>query len=267
MFPSHVQNTGPSTTIMKRYFRAILSSALPAMILALTLVAGSEIRAQQLSAAQARQQPAALNSAQLHEAARTGNTALLRSQLNQGISPDATDASGRTALAVAAQNGRVEAVRVLLDGGAHIDARSLNGSTALIQAAEAGQTETSKLLIERGADVNASTRLGSALEIAERTGQRDLAVMLRRAGARTSGRSVGDKVCVRPWQGDGYCGVVEDIHKNQYQLRVTEIIGCKDGCPARSNCSENRPVGGQNGISIGDQVSTDSSCLTQTGVK
>ncbi len=170
----------------------------------------------------------------LHQAARTGDIATLRAQLNSGISANLRDSSGRT---------------------------------ALMQAAEAGQIDAARLLIEHGADVNAAARTGTALEAAERTGHMNVAALLRQSGARSSGHSLGDTVCVRPWGGDGYCGIVEAIDRNDFELRVTQIVGCKDGCAAKSECSAGRTVGGADGVKIGDKIDTKSWCLTHTGVQ
>ena len=74
-------------------------------------------------------------------------------------------------------------------------------------------------------------------------------------------------MCVRPWQGDGYCGVVEEVNKTSFRLRVTEIVGCEGGCQARAECSASREVGGVDGVQIGDEITTVSWCLTHTGVK
>lgn len=192
---------------------------------------------------------------------------LLKSQLQQGTNPNVPDSQGRTALMDAVQAGQTKAVSVLLDAGADVNARSRSGRTALIEAAEEGRFDSARLLVEHGADLNLATRTGTALETAERTGHNDIAALLLKAGARSSGHSVGDTVCVRPWAGDGYCGVVEAIDKNTYQLRVTEIVGCKNGCPAKAECSAQRPVGGPDGISVGSEVETKSWCLTHTAVQ
>lgn len=192
--------------------------------------------AQQSRPAQSTTRSAQQTSAEprLHQAARTGDLATLTLQLNSGISANLRDSSGRT---------------------------------ALMEAAEAGQIDAAHLLIQHGADVNAAARTGNALETAERTGHMDVAALLRHSGARTSGHSIDDTVCVRPWRGDGYCGIVESIDRNDYQLRVTEIVGCKDGCAARAECSAERAIGGADGIKVGDKVHTKSWCLTHTGVQ
>jgi Ankyrin repeats (3 copies) len=205
---------------------------------------------------------------ELHQAAREGNLESLRVRLAQGMNPDLRDGAGRTPLLDAVKAGQVEAVRMLLAAGARVNATSSAGRTALIEAAEFGRNDAARILIDSGADLNASQRgWGSPLEAAERTGNNELAAMLRKAGARSSGRSVGDTVCVRPWQGYGYCGVVEEVNKISFRIRVTQVLGCENGCEAKSECSESRTVGGADGIQAGDVITTVSWCLTHTGVQ
>jgi uncharacterized protein len=204
----------------------------------------------------------------LHKAARTGEVTALRASLRDGMKPDVRDQEGRTPLMEAVKAGQVEAAQVLLEAGANPNAASISGRTPLIEVAESGSLDAARLLIDAGADLNTSQpRLGTALETAERTGHNELAAMLLKAGARSSGKSVGDTVCVRPWNGAGYCGVVEEVQKTAFRIRVTEILGCEEGCLAKADCSENRPVGGPEGIGPGDEITTVSWCLTHTGVK
>ncbi|HUM04810.1 MAG TPA: ankyrin repeat domain-containing protein [Terriglobales bacterium] len=175
---------------------------------------------------------------------------------------------GGTAMHKAARTGDLTALRAQLKQGADPNVRDRQSRTPLMVAAESGQAEAARLLIASGADLNVVARgWGSALEIAERSGHHDIAALLRNAGARSSGRSVGDKVCVRPWNGDGYCGIVQSVNRNSYRIRVTQIIGCKSGCGPKPECSAGRQVGGPVGIAVGDEVNTVSWCLTHTGVK
>jgi hypothetical protein len=204
----------------------------------------------------------------IHRAARAGDLALLHSQLHSGASANVRDDAGRTPLMDAVAAGQIEAVRLLLSMGADVNARTHAGRTPLIEAAAEGQLEAAQLLVKAGADLNFAQRgWGTALKAAERTGHNDIATMLLKAGARSTGSSVGDTVCVRPWDGDGYCGTVEAIDKTKYRIRVTQIVGCSDGCPAKAECSAGRPVGGAEGVTTGDEVNTVSWCLTHAGVK
>jgi hypothetical protein len=224
----------------------------------------------QTEAAQGQALPAQADATQpeLHRAAQAGDIELLRSRLRQGMNPDDRDKAMRTPLMDAVKSDRIEAVRMLLGAGADVNVTSASGRTPLIEAAEFGRLDSAQLLIASGANVNASQRgWGTALEAAERMGHNELAAMLRQAGARSSGRSVGDTVCVRPWQGDGYCGEVVEVNKTSFRLHVTEIIGCEGGCQAKSECSASRAVGGTDGIQVGDDITTVSWCLTHTGVR
>ena len=205
---------------------------------------------------------------ELHKAARTGDLTLLHLLLNQGTDPNVCDSGGRTPLMDAIKAGQLDAVRILLAAHADVNARSKAGRTALIEAAATGRLEEARLLIAAGADLNVYQRgWGTALKVAERTGHADIAELLRKAGAQSTGSSVGDTVCVLPWDGNGYCGVVEEVNKTDYLIRVTQIVGCKDGCPPRQKCSAGRPVGGARGLAVGDEVKTVSWCLTHTSVK
>jgi hypothetical protein len=203
----------------------------------------------------------------LAKAAREGDLARLQSLLNSGADPNQRDANGNRPLLEAVAAGHLNAARALLAAGANPNLSSSGGQTPLIEAALGGHVEIARLLIASGADVNTAERgAGTPLEAAEREGHTEVAALLRASGARASGRSVGDKVCVRPWKGDGYCGVVEAIGRNDYRVRVTEIVGCRDGCPAMPDCSAGKPVGGSSGLKIGEAITAPGSCLTHTGV-
>ncbi len=158
-------------------------------------------------------------------------------------------------------------VKALIAAKADVAASDRDGLTPLIAATQAKDKAIVRELLLAGAPPDARHRhLGTALDVAERQGQTEIAALLRRHGARGSGKSVGDTVCVRMWQGDGYCGTVTAIEWPYWTLNVTRVLGCEQGCPPR-RCSLWRPVGGSDakGISIGDAVRVEGSCLTHTG--
>lgn len=70
--------------------------------------------------------------------------------LNAGLSPDAVNLAGESALQAAVENENLDLARLLLDEGAHVD-MSRNGSTALMHSTK--NLDVTRLLIERGADV------------------------------------------------------------------------------------------------------------------
>jgi uncharacterized protein len=198
------------------------------------------------------------------------STRLLSCALSLALSSAAL-AAGKAAdpaLLQAARSGDLTALRARLKAGADVNAAGKDGTTPLIEAALHGQTAAAEALIAAGADIDANRRgYGSPLDAAERAGHTALAGLLREKGARSaSGRAVGDTVCVRPWDGDGYCGTVEAASRSSYRIRITEVVGCTEGCAARAECSHGRAVGGPKGLAAGDTVETVSWCLTHTGV-
>lgn len=181
---------------------------------------------------------------------------------------DTPNAQGLTPLIVAASAGQTETMQSLLVRGASVDATAVDGRTALIAAAQQNQLEAVKALVAAGANLNWAARgTGTALNVAENKGETQIAALLRAAGARTTGKSAGDTVCVRPWGGSGFCGTVQSFSVRAVQIQVTRIIGCASSCPAREDCSASLPVGGPNGLQAGDSIAVPSWCLTQTGVR
>jgi hypothetical protein len=170
-------------------------------------------------------------------------------------------------LAEAIRDGKLEVVRQLISVGEEVNPVRPGEKTPLMECAELGQVEMARILIEAGAELNATQRgWGTALELAERTGQVEVAALLLESGAHRSGKSIGDTVCVRPWHGNGFCGVVVGINKSVFSLRVTQLVGCTEGCPPLRNSVERRPIGGKTGIQVGDIVQIESSALTHTGI-
>jgi hypothetical protein len=206
-------------------------------------------------------------SQRLLAAVARGDGAQVAALVREGADPNARDASFRPALLLAASSGRPEVVRALLRAGASADAGDRSGWTALHQAVENGDLATARVLLDGGATPDLRSRArGTALDVAERGGRAELARLLRARGARGSGKSIGDTVCVRPWAGEGYCGVVQAVGPTRFRLRVSEVVGCDRGCAADEACSAGRPVGGA-GISSGDVLWVPASCLTHTGVE
>jgi ankyrin repeat protein len=128
-------------------------------------------------------------------AARNGHAAIVRAALAAGADLRALNRYGSTALMGPAYRGHVETVRVLL--ATDIDIHHVNnlGWTAVLEAIALGtdgpaHRDIVRMLIARGSDVNARDREGaSALQLAERKGQAEVARMLRGAGAVTPSAS------------------------------------------------------------------------------
>lgn len=105
-----------------------------------------------LSAPQKPQLSGASGEALLDAVAR-GGVANVRKLLAEGVSPDAKDGEGRSALLLAAQSGKVEIVDVLLQHGADPRAaEKSHGQTPVLAAGQAGHVEIVRLLLKKDAE-------------------------------------------------------------------------------------------------------------------
>jgi hypothetical protein len=179
----------------------------------------------------------------------------------------AADGEASRRLVAAVARGDAAEATLLLRQGADPDAADRSGWTGLHQAAQTGDLSLARAFVEAGARPDLRSRArGTPLDVAERGGHLELARLLRQHGARGSGKSTGDTVCVRPWDGDGYCAVVEAADPTRYRLRVSRLVGCAGGCAPEPSCSGGQVVGA-GGLGAGDALWVPASCLTHTGVR
>jgi hypothetical protein len=142
-------------------------------------------------------------------AVRRGDAAAVRSFLDKGMPVDTPFRYGRTALSFVADRGHVEVARLLLERGADANAKdTFYGATPLVWALEKGHVEIVRLLLAKGAEggeqalaegaakgnvelVKAglelakptAVELSAALEQAARNDHKEVAELLRKAGA------------------------------------------------------------------------------------
>ena len=174
------------------------------------------------------------------------------------------------ALLSAAGSGDAAAVRRALRRGANVNAALPSGWTALMEAARAGRLDAAQALLAAGADADARDRAaGTVLDVAQQAGQDAVVRLLRARGARGSGKSVGDRVCVRPWKGDGFCGRVAAAERTRLLVEVTSVLGCAEACAPDPDCSSGRAVGGVSADAVREAASVwiRSWCLTHTGLE
>jgi ankyrin repeat protein len=91
---------------------------------------------------------------ELHYASAAGDAEAVRSHLQGGADPNATDDNGWSPLHFAAQAGSEAITRLLLRAGAKVNAQDSNGNTPLSTAAfsSRGEGELIELLRASGAD-------------------------------------------------------------------------------------------------------------------
>jgi ankyrin repeat protein len=93
----------------------------------------------------------------LFEAAREGDSAVLRSYLDAGAPANMTNSSGDSLLMLAAYHGHAEAVQLLLHHQADPNAANDRGQTPLAGAVFKGFTDVARVLLDAGADADAGT--------------------------------------------------------------------------------------------------------------
>jgi ankyrin repeat protein len=163
-----------------------LSSAAAAASLATAARDGdlAAVRAQLDAGADANQVESDGSSALLW-AAYHSSPELVALLLERGADPDRANGFGLTPLLQASRLGDVATMRALLDGGADLSSAVRDGETPLMAAARTGNVAAVQLLLERGSDPNAAEALGAqtALMWAAAEGHSSVVDALLRAGA------------------------------------------------------------------------------------
>ncbi len=111
----------------------------------------------------------------LHIVTKRRDIVWMRFMLAKGVSINARDRQGNTALFDAAQLGFVEGEQQLIDLGASIDLANNRGETPLIIATQAHDIASVRLLITNGANPRETDHVAgmSALDYAKRDGRSD----------------------------------------------------------------------------------------------
>jgi hypothetical protein len=202
----------------------------------------------------------------LLDAAARGDRPSVERLLAAGASTDGRNAAGETPLLLAVRAGARGAVEALLQAHAGVDLAAHSGRTPLIEAAARGDDVLVARLLDAGARTSGRDRLlGTALDAAQSKAHPKTAELLVARGARGSGKSPGDLVCVRPWPGgEGFCGRIGASRGGSLEIDVTRLVGCAGGCEARPDCSQGENVG-PSGLGPGSRVVVPRACLTSTG--
>ncbi|MGM9472354.1 ankyrin repeat domain-containing protein [Pseudarthrobacter sp. YS3] len=91
----------------------------------------------------------------LFQAARDGDTGLLRSYLEAGAPGSMTNAAGDSLLMLAAYHGHAETVQLILRHGGEANTANDRGQTPLAGAAFKGYADVARVLLDAGADPDA----------------------------------------------------------------------------------------------------------------
>ncbi|TPV51924.1 ankyrin repeat domain-containing protein [Pseudarthrobacter phenanthrenivorans] len=93
----------------------------------------------------------------LFQAARDGDTALLRAYLEAGAPAVLTNSAGDSLLMLAAYHGHADAVQLLLQHGADANTANDRDQTPLAGAAFKGYQDVARVLLDAGADPDAGS--------------------------------------------------------------------------------------------------------------
>lgn len=91
----------------------------------------------------------------LFQAARDGDTGLLRSYLEAGAPGSMTNAAGDSLLMLAAYHGHADTVQLILEHGGEANTANDRGQTPLAGAAFKGYADVARVLLDAGADPDA----------------------------------------------------------------------------------------------------------------
>ena len=98
---------------------------------------------------------------ELFNAIRNGLITDCKSLLSNGVSVNASDDTGQTALMVAAKTNRIEIAKFLIEKGADVNLNSKSGLTALHYAALENNAEFAQLLLNNQATIDATMKYSS----------------------------------------------------------------------------------------------------------
>lgn len=118
----------------------------------------------------------------LVKAAHEGNLVEMRAALSDGANADGSIYYFYyPPLFTAVDAGQSDAIRLLLDNGANVNQGDSISGTPLIVAAGSGHTEVVKILLERGADSCFKADGGTAEEVAQKRGYKEIVDLLKSA--------------------------------------------------------------------------------------
>ena len=118
------------------------------------------------------------------EAAKIGNTEVVKLLLKENVDVNIQKENGVTALMLASQKGHTQVVKLLLKENADVNIQNNNGWTALMIASQNSHTQVVELLLKENADVNIQEKDGwTALMLASQKGHTQVVKLLLKENA------------------------------------------------------------------------------------
>lgn len=101
-----------------------------------------------------------MQEAEFFTAAAHNDADTLRRLIATGVSVDAKDGDGRTALLAATHSNAIEAAQVLIEAGANVNAKDRIEDSPYLYAGARGHLEILKMTLAHGADLKSTNRFG-----------------------------------------------------------------------------------------------------------
>ena len=151
--------------------------------------------------------------ASLAAAARNGDVAAVRAQLEGGTNANEVESDGSSALLWAAYQSSPELIALLLASGADPNLPNEFGVTPLLQASRNGDVATMRALLDGGADATRAVRDGETpLMAAARTGNAEaVALLLARGSDPNAAESIEGQTALMWAVVEGHDGVVAEL--------------------------------------------------------
>jgi ankyrin repeat protein len=159
--------------------------------------------------------------ASIVEAAKSGDTATLRSLIQKKSDVNAPDGDGSTALHWASYRDNLEAADLLIRAGAKVNTTNDLGVTPLWPASENGSSKMVRRLLEAGADPNSALVSGETpLMAAARSGYPDVVEQLLAKGASINARGTRGQTALMWAAAQGHPNVVKVLLAHRADIRL-----------------------------------------------
>ncbi|GAB5365043.1 hypothetical protein AAMO2058_001022500 [Amorphochlora amoebiformis] len=162
------------------------------------------------------------------DAVNKGDMEKVTSQIEHGVSPDADDDSGRSALYFACREGKEEIAKKLISLGCKVDKMALNGATPTFVAAQSGHLGIVQALLAAGADVKSPKNVTYPF-IACQNGHLDILNLFLDKGADAALPSMNGFSCLYIAAQNGHKNIIERL----LELPSTKLL-VNHGMAARS---------------------------------
>ena len=170
------------------------------------------------------------------EAAKIGNTEVVKLLLKENTDVNIQKEDGVTALMLASLNGHTQVVELLIKENADVNIQSKDGVTALMLASQNGHNQVVELLLKENADINIQKEDGvTALMLASQNGHTQVVELLLKENADVNIQGENGCTALMIASQNGHTQVVELLLKENADVNIHN----KNGWTALTLASQN----------------------------